>query len=294
MAYYSGVASDMVAVRQALIDACTQPSEGWAWNAGSEVLSKGALFLRLQVVSGYLTLLGRTSGAGGDAPDVVRIGPFTSVPVTFPVSYHLFLFEDEVYLVIKYDLDRFQWCAFGKSSVQGLPGTGMWLGASLSARNHDRIWITPTTGGGGQPSATSAALFYTTGQTGAGNRNCWVHSNFEGRAWSLAHTDTGTQPGIRTLAPLFGLLPNAWNSEAVLLPLRGHMMRPSGMLSVSVDLQHARHTRIDNYLPEEIVSVGPDRWMILPWHRKNTAERNGGVDVLHTGTMGFAVRYEGP
>jgi hypothetical protein len=130
MAYYSGVAVDMAAVRTALLAACT--AEGWTWDAGNEVLHKAGVYFHMPIVSGFLRLQGRTALTTGAAPDLVKIGPFTTsqtgFPVfTWPVSYEVFVFDQEVYLVINYSVDVYQWLAFGKSSVAGLSGTGAWF-----------------------------------------------------------------------------------------------------------------------------------------------------------------------
>ena len=86
MAYYSGVANDMAAVRQALIDACV--GEGWLWSSSNEVLHKGVAFVRLTLSGNFLRIIGRTSLTAGDAPSNVHVGPFTvrgADAMTFPV-----------------------------------------------------------------------------------------------------------------------------------------------------------------------------------------------------------------
>lgn len=288
MGYYTGTANDMAAVRAALTAACV--SEGWAWNSTTEMLSKGALFLRLQIVSGYLTLLGRTSAAGGDMPSVMRIGQLSNTPITFPLIYEIFVFDGEVYMVLNYSVDYYQWCAFGQSRVQGLPGTGMWVGASVSATalGNQTIAISPTTGAFG--SQVTPALFHATSP----DKTYWVHSNLDDQGWWMAQSETGSPVGIKATVPLLGLLPNSWNSEAVLLPIRAYKIRPSTKISLTADLAYARQTRVDNYAPGEIITLGADRWKIFPWYRKNSGARDGGQGLSHTGTFGWAIRYEGP
>lgn len=305
MAYYTGTANDMTALRQALIDACTL--EGWAWDGVNEVLSKGTLFLRLQVASGYLTLLGRTSATAGAAPNVVRIGQLQSTPVTWPAGYEIFAFPGEVYMVVNYSVDLYQWCAFGQSTVSGLPGTGMFFAASLASR--------PATGGieiyGSAGDAYSMirvcpALMWSGSNYSPANDSSWqsganyhLHSDLDGHGWSLCNlpdtsTSSGMRYGVSALSPLMDVLPNNWSSEAVLLPIRCWKGRPSNKISLTADLVHARYTRVDNYAPGQIVTLGSDRWKIFPWYRKDTANRNGGAGINHTGTFGWAILYEGP
>ena len=293
MAYYSGSANDMAALHAALVNACV--SEGWAWDSSTEMLSKGVLFLRLQVVSGYLTLLGRTSAAAGDMPNVVRVGQIGSVAVTWPVAYEVFVFDDEVYLVINYSVDYYQWAAFGRS-VLGQPGTGMYVAASLGSTAADSsIAMGVTAGGSGLP-ATTGAIFWEVNAAPTSNRTAWVMSDLDGQGWWLNTTLTGPKLGPAPIAPLISLLPNSWNSEAVLLPIRAYKIRKESKISMVADLANARYTRVDNYSPGQVISLGDDRWKIFPFYRKNSVDRNGvpagGVD--HTGTLGWAIRYEGP
>jgi len=308
MSNYTGTANDLTALRQALITACT--GEGWAWDGVNEVLSKGLLFARLTISSIGISLMGRTSATAGDAPYAVRIGQmfsrsgYPTFEITYPAAYEIFLFAQEVYMVVNYGVDRYQWLAFGQSTVSGLAGTGMWVGASLGSTlvlaapgyHNAPINISPTGGGEqGGYGEISTGLFWGDGfSVRPQSLGGWVHSGFDGDGWRLGN-GTNDQPlGIAPLVPLIGILPNAWNSEAVLLPIRAYKLRPSNKISLVADLEHARYTRVDNYAPGEIITIGSVRWKVLPWHRKNANARNGGVGIDHTGTFGWAIRYEGP
>lgn len=298
MAYYTGTANDMAALRQALVDACVL--EGWIWNGATEVLSKGAMFLRLQVVSGYLTLLGRTSATEGDAPNVVRIGQIGAQPVTFPLAYEICAFPAEVYMVINYSVDYYQWCAFGQSTVQAMPGTGMFVAATTGDGNAaSSIRITAAAGGGESSDVNldrncPAPFWATTNPFGGASRSYFVHSDLDGGGWHTSIYGNDARPGVGCIAPLISVLPNSWNSEAVLLPIRVYKFRPSNKVSLIVDLEHARYTRIDSYVPGEIITLGSDRWRVFPFYRKDASARGGGDGISHTGTFGWAIRYEGP
>lgn len=304
MAYYSGSANDMAAVRAALVNACV--AEGWAWDVGSEVLSKSSMYLFMRVVSSNLELLARTSAAGGNAPGVVRIGPFggnTAQPAfTFPMAYEIFVFADEVYLVVNYSVDCYQWCAFGASTVSGIPGSGMWVGASKGNGPYNGTnGVAIEAVRGGTSFQICPALSWSTsgGADGYADNNFWLHSDLDAQGWWLAQThnastDASSPVGIAATVPLISLLPSVWNSEAVLLPIRVYKIRPESKLSMTADIEHARYTRVDNYAPGEIITIGSDRWKVFPWYRKNTSNRNGGFSLTHTGTFGWAIRYEGP
>lgn len=297
MSYVTGSANDLTALRTALVAAAID--QGWAWNGGTEVLSKGTSFLRIQIVSDFLTFLGMTSAGAGSAPSVVRIGMLAGIPIAWPVVYEIFAFADEVYLVINYGTDMYQWAAFGKSSVGGMSGTGMFVGASVGAATGN-IHMAAAAGGNipGTGDRCCPGLFWA-GSVAASvsnslSRNCYVHHDFDGAGWSLEGSLNGAPVGSRSLAPLIALLPNNWNSEAVLLPIRCYIPRPESKVSLAADLEHVRITRIDNYTPGQVIQLGSDEWKVFPWFRKNTGARNGGNNVDHTGTFGWAIRYEEP
>lgn len=304
MAYYSGSAADMAAVRSALVAACV--AEDWSWDSGTDMLSKGVVYLRLQLASGFLRLTGRTSSSAGDAPHSVQMGPFTgwaSNPLPdliWPASYEIFVFEHEVYCVINYSVDCYQWCAFGLSSVGGLPGTGMWLGASAPGAYtgyREGLYINAAHGGGSYGHAVVCPALFWRGGYGVGySTESLVHSDLDSNGWWWDTAYMGDPLGVRPLNPLVSILPNAWNSETVLLPIRAYKRRPESKISLTADLEHARYTRVDNYVPGEVITIGSDRWKVFPWYRKNAAARQGtgGYRGAHSGTLGWAIRYEGP
>lgn len=308
MGYYTGAANDMSALRQALVDACV--AEGWSWSGSDNVLHNAAqgLYVQISVETKYLRFLGRTSLSAGSAPATVGLGELQTMAgqptyeVTWPATYHVFVFAQEVFLVVNYNVDRYQWAAFGKSTINGLPGSGMWISAILGSVNSTDsdgpFLITPVAGGGNSTGqrCMSGALGWSTvsTNTSTASRNTFLHSDLDSQGWLLAQTLNAAPVGIAAAAPLIGLSPNSWNSESALLPIRIWKVRPEGKISLTAELLNARHVRIDNYVPGDIISFGPDRWMILPWHKKNILARDGGVEVDHTGTFGWAIRYEGP
>lgn len=297
MSYYTGTAVDLAGLRQALFDACV--AEGWTLTG--EILSKGTMFLRVQIVSGYLTFLGGTGQSAGAltgaAAAVSRIGTLNNIAIAFPVKYEIFAFTNEVYLVINYNVSYYQWAAFGKSTVQGLPGTGMWFGASCFA-SAPNVLAMVATGGSTSSGYCVPGLFYRHrgfANTGANNLESRIHHGLDSLNWSDGVN--ATNPGAAAtdaMTPLLAMLPNTWNSEAILLPIRAFLPRASNKTSLVADLEHARYTRVDNYTPGDIITLGTDRWKVFPWYLKNSAARDGGSNITHTGTFGWAVRYEGP
>jgi hypothetical protein len=299
MAYVTGSAADMTALMTALRSACTANG----WTLAGDVLHRGNVYVRTQVVSNYLTLLGGTgidgsnnlTGAAGGG--VVRVGrPSTGVAdISWPITYHIFIgaSPDEVYLVASYNIEMFQFLAFGQSSVTGLPGTGVWFTGSLSTITWSTsAWITITSSNGGSSSGLSMAPWWTTVNY-AGMLNQFVHHGLDALTWN---TNSGRVPsGSLGIAAMTGALPNAWNSEAVLLPIQVWLPRSSGnKVSLVADLAHARYLRVDNHNPGDIITIGSDAWMVFPFYQKNATVRAGGSSINHTGTFGWAIRYDGP
>lgn len=299
MSYYSGTANDMSALRAALVAACT--SEGWSWNSSTQEISKGAVVVQVQVLAEHLSFVGRVSSGSSNVSAPVKMGRLSTAAawvLSWPMAYHVFVFASEVYLVANYDVDKYLWAAFGATTVGGLPGVGTWLGANAADTINagaSPIGMTAQIGPGG--AALCPGLFHANNFQGSFARNCWIHHNLEGYGWFWGGLAGGNPVGIPQITTLLALLPNNWNSEAVLLPLRAFVARPSNKISMVADCEHARITRIDNYTPGQIITLGSDRWMILPWYRKNSSSRDGsttGSGIDHTGTMGWAIRYEGP
>lgn len=301
MAYYSGTASSLADLRTALLTHAQ--ADGWVLTG--DVLSKAGVYFQILVTAKNITCLGCEDNAvSNPAPGVVQIGTvwektgYTTRLISFPCNYEVFGFTQELYLVVNYDVDTYQWMAFGKSSVAGLPGQGGWCGATIGSSVPDGgtegpISIGPTQGGSSYPT-TSGALFWTSISTQACARNAWVNSGLDSHGWTWKGAAADSPIGIRHLSPLVALQPSSWNSESTLLPLRAYKERPSYKSSLVADLVNARIFRIDNMAPGDILTLGPDQWKVYPWHRKNILVRDGGIStgVNHSGTFGWAIRYE--
>lgn len=280
-----------------------------------KVLSKAGVYFRLGVTEDHVTCLGCESNLGANpAPSAVMIGKLWSFTgrttrlISFPCNYEVFGFAQELYLVVNYDVDLYQWMAFGKTSVPGILGQGGWCGAtvgngagtSLTFYNRDYVLnILSNLGGSSSYNVCCGALFWQTGDSVA-SRNAWVNHGLDGHGWTWNGAANSTPIGIRHQTNLIDMQPSAWNTEATLLPMRAYKERPSFKASLVCDLAHARNIRIDNLAPGDILIIGSDRWKVFPWYRKNSTYRNGTTDTPtygdadHSGTFGWAIRYEGP
>jgi hypothetical protein len=309
MSYTTGSAVSFAAVKTALIDECV--TDGWtntADSGGYVVLSKSGVFVRVIDAVDKISFRGRTSLDAGNAPNNVNIGDIhiydgtqinIEYPVSFPLTYHIFTFTNEVFLVIGYG-DRYQWAAFGLSTQAGITGTGAFVGASFG--NMDTypyfsiLSITSSSGGLSGPFRSPGALFWGTDANNDAVRNSFIHSNIDpSYPWDLGETTNSLSiTGIRNITQLLDTQPNAYNSESVLLPIRAYKERTDSKRSQVLEVENARYIRVDNYNNGEVITLGLDKWMVLPWHQKNVPSRNGGTGVNHSGTFGWAIKYEGP
>lgn len=296
MAFVTGTANSMADLLAALQSACT--ANGWTLTGN--VLSKGACYVAAGVASGYLTVQGGTGvdatpALTGAAPALSRIGPaWTGDTFTFPATYviHIGSAPDEVYLGVNYEVSRWQWAAFGSSPVAGLPGTGNWCWASVlaSISNGNNYMASGGTGGGNSLVQVMAAFYMIANNNWC---NAFVHHGLDGGSWS---TNNNISPANASSATgtLIGRQPNLWNGEALLVPIQPAVARTNGKASIVAQLGHARYLRNDNLQDGEIITLGADRWKAYPWHRKNASARDGGVEITHSGTFGWALRYDGP
>jgi hypothetical protein len=312
MAYYTGSVNNYADLRTALFTHAV--ADGWALGGASgDVLSKAGVYFQVTASATALACLGCESNAiANPAPGVVQLGRIyqngsTTHDVLFPAAYEVFGFAQELYLVVSYGVGLYQWMAIGKSTLP-LPGQGGWCGATcgyglggiLASGVHRFVYVAPdgNTSGIGAAQPTSAALFWSSAGAVSSNMpaalNCWVNHGFEGWGWKYsASVQHYTRPiGARANQELLAAQPSGWSSEVALLPLRCYLFRPSSKVSLIADLEHARNVRIDNYLPGQVITIGGDRWKVLPWFLKDSSSRDGGVN--HSGTFGWAIRYEGP
>lgn len=312
--YYSGSVNSYADLRTALFTACT--SHGWTLS--TDVLTKGTLSIKATVnlvsssTLGIGIILQGGTGATGStltdpSPNKPRLGPAsinTDLP-TFPFTYEIFIFEnpDEVYLVAKTNVDQHLWLAFGESTYTDI---GLWISAVCNTREGptgNGIYVDSTGDGAGFGQYSSGCLFWTGQQYDAAGAEVQnqdtAHVDMDGMIWAGNPTSASVRaPGsfsaIQQCTNLLAVQPNAWNSDAVLIRIKPIFWRASNKNSVIADLQNARYVRVDNYESGQIVPIGPDNWKVFPFYRKNTTDRNGGGSVNHTGTFGWAIRYDGP
>lgn len=306
MAYIQGQALDMNGVYNALISACT--SNGWSSGndaEGKAVIYKDDCFVRVTVdnTNNKLELLGRTTMNGGglaNAPAIVQIKKVCNEAISFPLNYYAFISNYEVYFVINYG-DIYQWCAFGQSQQPGLPegATGNWVAATTYPNAHDASVVVMGIADGlnkrydyYQYYYFCPGLFWVTKLELDTPANWFFHSNYNPAIpWAWDYNNPAYAPlGIIPYTELINAQPNAFSGEAVLLPIRLYLKYLESKIIQVMELEHARYCRIDNLTPKQVISLGDDNWMVFPWYKKNSAVRNGGNGVNHSGTFGWAIR----
>lgn len=295
MAYYSGQVASYQELLNVLVSACIE--NGYSYS--NSILYKGNTFLRIIATTGEIDFFGRTSLTANETPNAVRIGQFgrnvIQPIVSFPMDYEIFIFEMEVFLIVKYGVDLYQWAAFGQSTLS-LDGSGMFLGASTDNRYYSG-WNGITISANGDvssfqlcPALAFANSSYTSDSIA---RNFFINHGMDNDNW-LPLFGTGPTLGVACISKLLERQPSTWSSEAILLPIQVYKPRSSNKNSLILDIQNARHIRIDNFEPGQVISFGEERWKVYPWYRKNTVKAAGGGDLTHTGTFGWAIRYDGP
>ncbi len=284
MAYITGTAASVASLLTAIQGACT--ANGWTL-AGS-VLSKGTCYQRLTISGTQLQL---TAGTGidvsnnllGIADELACVLGRTStlVAYAFPLDYfiHINTAPDEVYVVVRYGGTFYQCLAFGQSAQPGLVGGGNWYSGSQNTvfgANTDAGSLLSS--GGDNGSCAVMGLFY--GIQYAGNRqNGAVHHALDSATWKV-------EGAWRDWYSPFILQPNAFNSRSILIPIRVYAPRTGGFISPVLECRHARYVNLANMVPEQVITLGPDRWRVYPWWAKDA--RLGIVNCGH------ALRYDGP
>lgn len=310
MSFISGTATSFTDLRDSLINGLVANG----WSSSGPVVWKGSSYFELTVADTYMQIYGGTGQIGGvisgKSPYGARLG---GTFMTFPVNYdlHVFANPDEAYLVVNYSTTYYQQISFGTSSIEGA-GYGPWFtGPSSTAygpgpTNGISLEVTPSkvaTFAYFTISPMSFGLFHSGTCSGeCGSSFIYTDANgtpgwygFGSGANSSRLNDHGA-PSI--VAGLLSSSPGTFNSGTILLPIKATLDMGSNGKAVVACPINARYCRIDNLTPGDIINFGSERWKIYPWLSKNEVIRNGAYAYIstpssHSGTFGFAVKYQG-
>lgn len=331
MAYYTGQANSHAELATALQSACV--AEGWTLTGtilskGAAYVQVEAIAGDSNLPAS-LKLTGGTGESGGTLVNPSAVTPRmgrghkNAAADTWPMVYHIHIHTDpdEVYFIANWSVDFWRWLAFGVSCVPGLAGTGLWITANAQYQYNSGYMDSPTSYsytmgvdyGGSGPGYYSyyrnAGPFWltfprdTSGTVAAYGKyyqdaihtglNSLGASGWGGVPTAAGANAPGSMDAIKFCRPHMARLPNTWNSETILLPIHVYEWTASNKCQMVLDVRHARYLRLDNYQPGDVITLGSDKWKVYPFWRKSSAERDCGSNKEHTGTFGWAIRYDG-
>lgn len=313
MAYYAGMAGNYDDLLIALTTACV--SEGWSFS--DSIIYKDKVFIKTDINysgtpdngEGLIIQLGtgKVDGVLVDACSAKgRLGRIASAGFaanfSFPVQYNIHFSNDaqnEVFLIVKTDIDTYQYLAFGQSSISGI---GAWMSAisplRFSSETNSSITLEPTFDGLSFVYSKIRAFWWCLPNLNSyfsPESCCEVCRDETNAVWLNDDPNAGIDAmAFPVIRDLIQRQPSAWSSNAILLPINIYTKRPENKVSQIISINNARYVRIDNFEPEQIVTLGMERWKIYPFYRKNSVERDGWIESDHSGTFGWAIRYDGP
>jgi hypothetical protein len=303
MATFTGQVASFAALKVAIETTLT--ARGWTLTNG--ILSKGVAFVQLTATATELRLQAGTGQAGGAltgaCPQSVKLLSFTNAPIQWPAVYVLHAFDapDEVYVVLRYNVDRHQHLNWGVSSMQQIGGTGLWCSGSfrgdvVGTSATCRVFIAANSGTdlGALPYDGLGLGFFFASAAGS-YHSSFIHCGLEGAAgWRTANGGApGELLGVSHKAGLLHALPSTFNQATVLLPIDVLLARQAQGQTIVATLAHARYCRLDHLDLSQPLLYGPERWSAYPLHAVHPVQRNGAgwpIGAQHSGTFGVALR----
>lgn len=311
MAYYTGTVNSFADLKAVIEGAAIDT--GWALVSG--ILSKYGHFIQLATGTNggypFLSIKAATSQSGGALSGQVATGAkmysSKNMVLAWPGEYFIHAFDREFYCFLKSNVDLYQTLTFGVSDMPGIGGTGGWYGSMAgigrnqnSSQNRDHLFGLQT---GYEEIMASRIIYNDLGSLGSPfwasritgeDRISEINIGLEINGWVFS----GNR-GISAVAGLLTAAPSLLNNGHILLPVKNIVTRSAGGVTTVLQHKHLRWMRNDLIENEEIIEYGADRWKCYPVLRKNLETRNGytssgGVGFTHSGTFGYAVRYDGP
>jgi hypothetical protein len=254
-----------------------------------------------------LGIIGMNGNNTGVCPNARNIYVTTaSWPVTYYLSYSST--PDQITCTVNYETDKIQMLCFGdivkihNSSYVG----GNWFFASKVFGDSAPLNLSSITDliiqsgrGSGTGNQNGAFIPFTgTGDSAVGpGGNTGLHVEIDGNVWSTANATAFLYPVTITDETIRNVFrsPNTWNQQAHLIPIHLQWAATANFMYLGY-VEHLRFIRVNNYNIGDIVILGSDKWKVFPWNFKSLTTPNGpGANgSSNSGTLGFAVRYDGP
>jgi hypothetical protein len=333
MAYATGIANSATDLVNAVNNACSL--NGWSLDAPSGVLSKGTCHVRVMTAgttNQHVKLeYGATSNFASPGYNFSTTFPYINLLQSWPVFYKIFILSDgaggeTVMLnVLEANQTEYKQLSFGfLANKVGAWTGGEWISGTYGSRSNASatgyialsggpgMQLTNVSGGDKDDAAGCTghhapvpfmmrdddATFGGDNVTYQTYCRCDIDGLTQLNNRSVFNT-TNTLDCMRFAKLPLARQPNTWNGESVLVPIHAMMHRASSTISRLGTVHGLRLMRMDNYEPGDIITLGPDRWMVLPIFRRNASQPlgdNPGFEVNdgHTGQFAFAVKYEGP
>ncbi|MCL7422515.1 MAG: hypothetical protein M8364_16615 [Methylobacter sp.] len=312
MAYQTGTVASPAALKSVIESFCT--SNGWS--LASDWLSKGSSHVKLTIET-----IERLSITGSNSADgLTGLCPYEKniyiLEADWPVSYYLFSHDtpETVACVLTYGSGFVQVLFFGsivKIHTDAYVG-GNFFFASRGGNDSRYLYAggladfidtnLRTGGAGGAPATYENSILFALPYTTFTPTRPGLYREIDSVGWGdpAATYDQVTVVTVTDYAvsQLFRS-PNIWNNQALLVPIHLTQLALSGLSMYLGYIDHIRYIRVDNYELGDIVTLGTDKWKVFPCVKKDSVNRNGGVYGVgwnnnQSGTVGYAIRYDGP
>lgn len=312
MPYQTGTFTSASDLRTTLTTFCT--TNGWT-NSGN-LLHKGNSYVELQDDVEGLRV---KAGLGKDVSDLlttpsnyyrgIRTGIWAGATMSFPATYHLIYLTnpDCVFLVVNYNVDRWQHLAFGEVRKFGVYNGGQFAsGSNFSFLSSDSTNTGVSTNGSvnstGVPRSSGVGFML----SGSGNPaspnpegSSDMYCDLDSQGWRINGVTPGSYFQLERFygsghhAQFLNTL-NTWNSQTMLCPVYVQTNRNGNFTSFVGDIPHVRYIRVDNLGDGDIISVGGQQWITFPHMKKDSTVVDSGNASNHSSVCGWAIKYDGP
>lgn len=277
------------------------------WTLAGDVLSKGGAYVRITAPDATEVRIEGARNGNFSAPDICpRYSMIYNTAWPSVATYHLIAFAnpDTVWCTINFAVTDHQHLGFGMLQKYGSWVGGAWFHAQHCGGNpYSKNLNVHSTVDGGTVSVFNTdgkecALFWSQRDGQYVGKASMLHCELRGYVWDssggIDSSDLQTIHCPTVLRPTHKCNPNAFNGQTVLSPFQLFLLNTDGHYMPIGHVDHVRWLKLSNYNPGDVLAIGPDRWKVYPWSRKDGALPDGSrYPSLSTGVLGVAVRYDG-